>query len=629
MITLLLLSACTRVPSDVRFALKYAGENGAELQTVLDHYKDSGLKYDAAAYLIGNMPFHLSYDLEGYQEYDSQLDSLFTADLSSEELVDRVNALTSKARIPLVEDIRVITSQFLIDQIDQAFWQWEHSPYLTHLDFHQFCEWVLPYKCLEYQPIQDWRTEYRLDMGPGSLFGAACQIDEFKHNARNGASVANLSVVRLFRENKAKTERMKVLSLFSRKTLFDFPYENCVYRSTTGILNCRANGIPVSMDFTPHWADRNSQHCWNNVLATTRFNENYEAFKGTPGGFHNNDKVLAKVFRYTYKIHPVLKEAFMHGEKLPDSLGQMFFKDVTSEYEPTEDIRIKIHRRLGRYAYLAVFDDVSWTPVDICRLRGNTACFKHVGKGILYLIVAWNNGAPVPLSEPFYLDPKGQTHFFRADTVDLCTLRTSRKYPAFNHIFRIKESLQECFLEASDSPDFKEYEPAAVIPGENLLAGESDIHITRPYRYWRIRTDSDKTSHLAELFFYNQDSVRVQGTILASDSDKGSLVNDGDPLTYCPLEGGNQIVWDFDAPQSLSLLDYVKRGDGNDVFPGDEYEMYYWDKGGWNQIGRKTATRVFVDWENVPSGGLYYIKGLSRGVQNRVFFCDEDEIHWL
>ena len=37
-------------------ALELAGDNRKELEKVLVHYQDSGLKYDAARFLIENMP---------------------------------------------------------------------------------------------------------------------------------------------------------------------------------------------------------------------------------------------------------------------------------------------------------------------------------------------------------------------------------------------------------------------------------------------------------------------------------------------------------------------------------------------------------------------------------------------
>ena len=65
---MLLWSSCQR-PTMLDFALRYAGENRVELEKVLDHYRNDSLKYRAAVFLIGNMPYH--YFFTG-----AQLDSL-------------------------------------------------------------------------------------------------------------------------------------------------------------------------------------------------------------------------------------------------------------------------------------------------------------------------------------------------------------------------------------------------------------------------------------------------------------------------------------------------------------------------------------------------------------------------
>lgn len=57
---LLLWSSCQR-PTMLDFALRYAGENRVELEKVLDHYRNDSLKYRAAVFLIGNMPYHYFY----------------------------------------------------------------------------------------------------------------------------------------------------------------------------------------------------------------------------------------------------------------------------------------------------------------------------------------------------------------------------------------------------------------------------------------------------------------------------------------------------------------------------------------------------------------------------------------
>ena len=76
-----LLFASTLLVSCINHAgvdktLSLAGENRAELEKVLTHYKNSGerKKYRAACYLIDNMKYHGSY---GKIEYlDNRIDSL-------------------------------------------------------------------------------------------------------------------------------------------------------------------------------------------------------------------------------------------------------------------------------------------------------------------------------------------------------------------------------------------------------------------------------------------------------------------------------------------------------------------------------------------------------------------------
>ena len=64
------------------------------------------------------------------------------------------------------------------------------------------------------------------------------------------------------------------------------------------------------------------------------------------------------------------------------------------------------------------------------------------------------------------------------------------------------------------------------------------------------------------------------------------------------------------------------------ICPGDEYELHYWQDGGWKLHDRKKAERIYVDFDSVPLGGLYYVKGISRGEQNRTFLYENGEVVW-
>ena len=50
MILLSIYSCCRE--KDLKYSLNAAGKNRIELEKVLEHYKDSGPKYDAACFLI-------------------------------------------------------------------------------------------------------------------------------------------------------------------------------------------------------------------------------------------------------------------------------------------------------------------------------------------------------------------------------------------------------------------------------------------------------------------------------------------------------------------------------------------------------------------------------------------------
>jgi hypothetical protein len=56
-----------------------------------------------------------------------------------------------------VSDIKIMTADYLIYSIDNAFNQWKNRPWTGHITFDEFCEWLLPYKTAENQTFDHWR----------------------------------------------------------------------------------------------------------------------------------------------------------------------------------------------------------------------------------------------------------------------------------------------------------------------------------------------------------------------------------------------------------------------------------------------------------------------------------------
>lgn len=73
----------------------------------------------------------------------------------------------------------------------------------------------------------------------------------------------------------------------------------------------------------------------------------------------------------------------------------------------------------------------------------------------------------------------------------------------------------------------------------------------------------------------------------------------------------------------------VPRGDGNDIVPGDVYELKYFVGGKWISAGKKKADDNRIVFEDVPVGRLMWLSDLSGGIEERPFLIDENnEITW-
>ena len=48
-------------------------------------------------------------------------------------------------------------------------------------------------------------------------------------------------------------------------------------------------------------------------------------------------------------------------------------------------------------------------------------------------------------------------------------------------------------------------------------------------------------------------------------------------------------------------------------------ELLYFDRGEWVSLGRKVATADYIEYDNVPSGALYWLRNRTEGKEERPF----------
>lgn len=99
----------------------------------MEHYGQEPEKLEAARFLIRNMPHWYAY--EGWQ-LDSVRQMLALRKLDKESI--KKWKQVSFYSLPKVYDAQVITSNYLIENIDLAFKVWKKYPWNRSLDFDDF-----------------------------------------------------------------------------------------------------------------------------------------------------------------------------------------------------------------------------------------------------------------------------------------------------------------------------------------------------------------------------------------------------------------------------------------------------------------------------------------------------------
>lgn len=481
-------------------------------------------------------------------------------------------------------DVQVLTGAYLIENIDSAFAAWKDSPYLQCLSYEEFCECVLPYKAFAGQRVDDWK--HRLRQREWScLESNVRQIDALRWEPNNA-----LNALR-----RVLPDSYEILS-----------QDGCY--GTAEILNLfgRANGLPVVVDFVPAWPKTNGYHCWNKCY----YINDKASFKETTR--------YAKVFRKTFAPNPQLLAYQNEVGNIPSSFHDMFCRDVTAEYTRTSSVSIPVNGA-GKFAFLAVFNNDEWAPVDICEVKRRIARFDNVGRDVLYCVGYFDEyGIFKPAATPFYLDLKGEISCFDPWSESLTNVWLSRKFHALSHVTNtIKAIHGPSYVVASNDKTFNDkVDTLAVISEASVFCGEIELSASKPYRYYRLCSNLSSRTDFSEIIF-------KKGHMIMHPMCSASNINDGDQLTNSGVDRTHPVDFDMNRPETITSVIYYRRGDGNCVFPGEEYELYFWNTGGWTLWDNVVAESCWVVSDNVPSGALLYIKDISSGDQNGVFLWDE------
>ncbi|UCE23934.1 MAG: transglutaminase domain-containing protein [Candidatus Zixiibacteriota bacterium] len=429
LISSILISVVSLSPA-LEKALEAAGDNRPELEKVLKHYEGDPQKHDAAVFLIENMEGHcyvtyvlhdtagdvVPFDVLSYPNYDSLEAAVRIIEDNRGELDYR--------RDERFDDLPAIQSDFLINHIDYAFRAWKEKPWAKGLNFEQFCEYVLPYRGSN-EPLEEWREFFWLKYenletamaNPSDPLEAASLINDdvkswFKFDPRYYYHPTDQGLADMLKNKMGRCEDMTNLTIYAM----------------------RANGLAVTSDYTPYWANSGNNHAWNAIVTGDGKVVPFMGAEANPGQYRLANK-LAKVYRKTYSVQPQnLIFQDRKQENVPRWLAGKNYVDVTSDYVTVSDVVIKFEEEIADsvdIAYLCVFNSGDWKAIHWGRIVDGTAVFTDMGTGIAYLPALYLNDKIAPFGPPFILKDESQVQYLSVDRSNMLSVKltatTARK----------------------------------------------------------------------------------------------------------------------------------------------------------------------------------------------------------
>lgn len=434
----LLLTGCQQTPSafspSVDLTLKIAGKNKSELQKVMAHYHrpQNKLKFKAAVFLIENMADQYHYQgkaITGYQSVFQQMDSLLASGKGIfNHSWDSLQALSPSPALNTLEpvsDAQTVSSSFLISHIEAAFRAWKR-PWARQLTFEEFCQYLLPYKLLNEQP-QGWMMQSQAINGP--LFDSLGQDADMIRVCK--------SINQHLRKKFYINARFQCNWDMTYADLLKTRTGKCSHASQFTAYTMRSAGVPVVMDYTPHWANKDFSHQWNALLKPHMF-----FFMGTESDPGANKiaftrsywikRKRGKIFRVMYAFQPAsLAMQVSDLRTIPAELRSRHIKDVTSEYVPTGEVRAALSdAKKEKFVYLCVFNDHQWFPMSWSGISLlNKARFADMEKGVVYLPAYFQEERIIPAGYPVILQMDGGTRVLKPDFEHMQQVLLERKYP--------------------------------------------------------------------------------------------------------------------------------------------------------------------------------------------------------
>ncbi|MCF7813986.1 MAG: transglutaminase-like domain-containing protein, partial [Candidatus Cloacimonetes bacterium] len=377
-----------RYSPEIKNTLESAEDNKSDLKKAIRYFEVKGdsLQLDAVLFLIENLPYHSFVEIvpcdserveipwniskyENYSEARTALDSL-----------EKIGGFDWEAN-QRFKDAQVISSEFLIQNVEDSFYAWKNLPWSKGYSYEVFVEYILPYRGSN-EPLPEknnWREEFM------EKYSELPQIMLDQTDPLEAATFINQELREWFKFDE-------IYYLHPTDQSIDEMKNTCMGRcedmTNLAMAVLRANGIAVTSDYTPHWADSGNNHAWNAIVTHEGEAIPFMGCEADPGKYSIRSRV-AKVYRKTFaKQDDNLASLLKENEDAPAWLSSKHYVDVTNKYSKVTDLSLKIIRSIPdsvRFAYLCVFNSGEWRAIQWSKIDNKNSTFEDMGIDLCYL----------------------------------------------------------------------------------------------------------------------------------------------------------------------------------------------------------------------------------------------------
>lgn len=665
---------CAQHPNDVMYALTRAKENRKGLEELLNYYKKNDKeKYQAACFLIANMPWHKQYyhiknidkrlnekletaDSLYYELVKNHNDNeLFNNDFYENILAKKDQAFRKEIESIIFEqpnidrtellDIEFIDKEFLKRQIEHSFNLRRELKNIQKLKDEEFYEYILSYRALNSTPAISanvYNKRYAK-----YLHNDTCS------NVENLVRRYNITLRRLRNWGGIYPFRIPI----GEYELFFNGFHDCVLIADYGALILRACGQPAAVEYNIAYKFWNGNH-YHVSIPTKRGWETFSPESGLPMYKDYRFYETLNIYRINYSRQLDNPYSLKNtNEPIPDNLSDARIKDVTKEICSTVELSLSFKEQTNhKLAYLGSFvsQDLGLRPVTwgLINHKNNTVDFKNVVPDNLYFPIYMDEfGDYHSFGNPFVLSLKNGTTYIQEinpGSNKKVTAKIERKYPRKPHLLKQAEKVIGTFIIASNIEDFSVADTIGYIRDTPQTFWEYiELDIKQPYQYYRVcSAEKPAKLRLGELRFLTKKKYNYENTEVLSRENSSSITYDStwlwildEPFKKCSwkAEYDNDpktapdkwpdVTLKLKYPQYVHRICYVAKHADNTVNDRDRYDLYTWSDGFWKRTHKNLETigRYIIVNELIPNQ-LYWLHKKGEGKEELPFYLDDNGI---